>query len=188
MVEIPGFGTVRAFCPKTTDQSTRICRGVLESFAYGRHNSPPTSSTRGYKADMATESAIAPPTLVAMILCQYTQELATGSVNLLELYHSYNAPSYPILMNSRLYVRLEDATQGLKLRLDFLNAATIEAIGEGIEMVVGEVDSCGCWTDILELDLDVPAPGEYILQLMYGEKIVGRFTFPAYLMEQPSQE
>ena len=137
---------------------------------------------------MTAEPDIALPTLVAMILCQYTQELATGSVNLLELYHSFNAPSYPILMNSRLYVRLEDATQGLKLHLDFLNAATLEPIGHGIEMVVGEIDSRGCWTDILELDLDVPAPGEYILQLMYGERIVGQFTFPAYLMEQQSQE
>jgi hypothetical protein len=140
------------------------------------------------KVKMSDETAAPRPTVVAMILCQAVQDLATGSINLLELYHSVNASSYPIEIDVRLYLRLEDAVRGTKLALDFCNASTLEPIGDVIESVVGETEPRGSWITVLELNLEVPAPGEYAVRLIQGEKIIGKLPLPAYQTEPEEHE
>ena len=137
---------------------------------------------------MSDESAVPHPTLVAMILCQSVQDLATGSINLLELYHSVNASSYPIELDVRLYLHLEDAVRGTKLALDFCNASTLEPIGDMLESVVGDTEPRGSWITVLDLNLEIAAPGEYVVRLMQGEKIIGKLPVPAYQTEPQGQE
>ena len=137
---------------------------------------------------MSDETDAPHPTLVAMILCQSVQDLATGSINLLELYHSVNASSYPVEIDVRLYLRLEDAIRGAKLALDFCNASTLEPIGDVIESVIGETEPRGSWITVLELNLEVAAPGEYVVRLMQGEKVIGKLPLPAYQTEPEGQE